>query len=203
MKKIMITMAAVSAIAAASPAAAQYANGTSDARINELRMNLQQGVQTGRITRYEAVQLRERLRQLSQLERRYSRDGLSRGERDDLQQRIQSLRQQIRMANRNGDNRPRYDDDRDYRDGRACPPGLAKKNNGCLPPGQVGRDYDRDDRDRDGRYDRDDRYDRNGGDAARYGFRDTDRYVFRYENGRVLQIDRRSGNVVRTIDVRR
>ena len=24
-----------------------------------------------------------------------------------------------------------------YRDGRRCPPGLAKKNNGCLPPGQV------------------------------------------------------------------
>jgi Ni/Co efflux regulator RcnB len=24
-----------------------------------------------------------------------------------------------------------------YRDGKRCPPGLAKKNNGCLPPGQV------------------------------------------------------------------
>lgn len=24
-----------------------------------------------------------------------------------------------------------------YGDGRRCPPGLAKKNNGCLPPGQV------------------------------------------------------------------
>jgi Ni/Co efflux regulator RcnB len=24
-----------------------------------------------------------------------------------------------------------------YRDGRRCPPGLAKKNNGCLPPGQL------------------------------------------------------------------
>lgn len=199
MKKIMITLAAVSAIAAASPAAAQYGNSNFDVRINELQSNLQAGVQNGRITRYEAVQLRERLRQLRQLERRYSRDGLSRGERDDLQQRIQSLRQQIRMANRNGDNRPRYDNDRDYRDGRACPPGLAKKNNGCLPPGQVGRDYDRDDRD--GRYDRDDRNNRN--DAARYGFRDTDRFVFRYENGRVLQIDRRSGGVVRTYDVRR
>lgn len=23
-----------------------------------------------------------------------------------------------------------------YRDGKRCPPGLAKKNNGCLPPGQ-------------------------------------------------------------------
>lgn len=24
-----------------------------------------------------------------------------------------------------------------YTDGRKCPPGLAKKNNGCMPPGQV------------------------------------------------------------------
>ena len=24
-----------------------------------------------------------------------------------------------------------------YQDGKRCPPGLAKKNNGCLPPGQV------------------------------------------------------------------
>ena len=24
-----------------------------------------------------------------------------------------------------------------YSDGKRCPPGLAKKNNGCLPPGQV------------------------------------------------------------------
>jgi hypothetical protein len=33
-----------------------------------------------------------------------------------------------------------YRDTRDYyaeRDGRRCPPGLAKKNNGCLPPGQA------------------------------------------------------------------
>ena len=27
-----------------------------------------------------------------------------------------------------------------------CPPGLAKKNNGCLPPGQAKKIYDRDDR---------------------------------------------------------
>ena len=26
---------------------------------------------------------------------------------------------------------------RQYGDGRRCPPGLAKKNNGCMPPGQV------------------------------------------------------------------
>lgn len=41
------------------------------------------------------------------------------------------------------DRRVRFDDNRvryvnnDINDGRACPPGLAKKNNGCLPPGQA------------------------------------------------------------------
>jgi Ni/Co efflux regulator RcnB len=27
--------------------------------------------------------------------------------------------------------------EREYRGGKACPPGLAKKHNGCLPPGQA------------------------------------------------------------------
>lgn len=194
MKKMMMTMAAVSALAAASPAAAQYANGNFDARINELQSNLQAGVQSGRITRNEAVSLREQLRQLSRLERQYSRDGLSRAERDQLQQRIQTLRQQIRQAERNGDNRPRYDrDDRDYDygNGRDCPPGLAKKNNGCMPPGQARKMGQR--------------YDQNwSGVPSQWQsqYRDTNRYMYRYDGGRIYQIDRRTGNIVRVINRR-
>jgi opacity protein-like surface antigen len=30
-----------------------------------------------------------------------------------------------------------------YAYGRTCPPGLAKKNNGCMPPGQLKRMYNR------------------------------------------------------------
>jgi hypothetical protein len=30
-----------------------------------------------------------------------------------------------------------------YDYGRACPPGLARKNNGCMPPGQWKRQYNR------------------------------------------------------------
>ena len=192
MKKIMMTMAAVSALAMAGPAAAQNAQGNFDARINQLQNNLQAGVQSGRITRNEAVPLRDRLRPLSQLERQYSRNGLSRGERDQLQQRIQTLRQQIRYAERNGDNRPRYDRDDDrYGNGRDCPPGLAKKNNGCMPPGQVGRVGSR--------------YDQNWGRVPsqwRNEYRDSDRYAYRYDDGRVYQIDRRTGNVVRVTERR-
>jgi hypothetical protein len=46
-------------------------------------------------------------------------------------------------------------------------------------------------------------YNNGGGDAAQYGFRDTDRFFFRRDGDRVLQIDRRTGNVVRTFSLRR
>ena len=194
MKKIMMMMAAGSALAMAGPALAQNASGNFDARIGQLQTSLQAGVQSGRITRNEAVPLREQLRQLSQLERQYSRNGLTRGERDQLQQRTQTLRQQIRLAERNGTDRGRYGDrddrygnDRDrYAEGRNCPPGLAKKNNGCTPPGQVGRVGSR--------YDND--WDRVPAQWQNE-YRDNDRYTYRYDDGRVYQIDRRSGNVVR------
>lgn len=200
MKKIMMTMAAVSALAMAGPAMAQTASGNFDARIGQLQTNLQAGIQSGRITRSEAVGLREQLRQLSQLERRYSRNGLSRDERNQLQQRIQTLRQQIRMAERNGDNRradrndrnDRYErNERRYGSGRACPPGLERKDNGCTPPGQVGRVGSR--------------FDSNWGRVPsqwQNQYRDSDRYTYRYDNGRVYQIDRRTGNVVRVTNRR-
>lgn len=189
MKNILMTLAAVSAVAMAAPASAQYANTAFDARINELQANLQAGVQSGRITRNEAVPLRDRLRQLSMLERQYSRNGLTRGERDQLQLRIQTLRQQIRYAERNGATRPGYGNDYGY--GRDCPPGLAKKNNGCLPPGQVGRVGSR--------------FDNSWGRVPgqwQGQYRDSDRYTYRYNNGRIYQIDRRTGNIVRVMERR-
>jgi hypothetical protein len=155
MKKFIIALAATTAIAAAAPAAAQYsaqAGTNMQLRTDQLQSQLQAGVQAGTITRAEAAPLREQLRVLNQLERQYSVNGLTVQERSELQSRRQSLRQGIRMAIRNGDSR--YDRDDRYGDryDRDCPPGLEKKNNGCLPPGQVGRD-DRDDRwgDRDDR----------------------------------------------------
>ncbi|HEY0625115.1 MAG TPA: hypothetical protein VGD10_00120 [Allosphingosinicella sp.] len=194
MKKMMMTMAAVSALAAAAPAAAQYGGGNFQVRINELQSSLQAGVQSGRITRNEAMPLRDQLRQLSDLERQFRSGGFTAMERDQLQQRIQMLRQQIRMATRNGDNRPRYDrddDDYEYGNGRDCPPGLAKKNNGCMPPGQARKMGQR--------------YDQNWGGVPNQWqneFRDTNRYMYRYDGGRIYQIDRRTGNIVRVINRR-
>jgi hypothetical protein len=149
MKKIVILAAALSAISLAAPAAAQdryggnaygYANGNGiQARTDQLRQRLQFGVQRGTISRQEAVYLRDGVRQLTRLERQYSRDGFSRNERRFLQDRIQQLQQQIHAAERNRDDRYGRDDDRD---GRGWSDGRDDRNDGE-------RRWDDDRRDRD------------------------------------------------------
>jgi hypothetical protein len=118
MKKLIFGLATLPVFAIATPAAAQYnqsyqpnyqnqyanqANANLSARIDQLRVRLQAGVQNRSITRSEAAPIREAIRQLNQLERQYSADGLSRQERADLQQRIRLVRQQLRIAD-NGAN---------------------------------------------------------------------------------------------------
>jgi hypothetical protein len=158
---------AVAAIAVAAPASAQsggyggngYGNSNIEVRADQLQARLQAGVQSGAITRTEAMPLRQQLRELTRLESLYARDGISGRERADLQHRINSLRQGIRMAERSGDSRYGRDDDRDDRyDNRDDRYGNR----------DVDSRYDRnndgwDDRDgnRDGRWDVDSRYDSN------------------------------------------
>ncbi|MFN3387803.1 MAG: hypothetical protein ACK40O_02660 [Allosphingosinicella sp.] len=171
MKTIILALAATSALGLAAPAAAQsgYANVSAD--VARIQAQLQAGVRSGAISRSEAVPLHQQLRALTRLERDYAAGGFTRAERNDLRRRAEMLRQDIRIAaqSRYGRDDDRWDrDDRDGRWDRDCPPGLEKKNNGCLPPGQVGRD------DRDGRWD--DRDDRTGGwiDRNRDGYDDRD-----------------------------
>lgn len=186
MKILLATAAAISALALASPAMAQYGNPVRDdtglylgvdSRIAQLEARIEAGVRAGTISRQEAFSLRQRARELRRLERQYNINGLTGRERADLQQRLRLLRQQIRLADggmgrgdrcdddiRYGDrvdrNRDGWDD-RDYnRDGRW--------DNDIGTQGRV--DYDRDgwddrDEDCDGRWDdRDD-------DDGRYGDR--------------------------------
>lgn len=70
----------------------------------------------------------------------------SRGERDDRGKRDKHERRDDRYDDRRSGGHYRFDDDSrrlliDYYGGQAraghCPPGLAKKGNGCLPPGQA------------------------------------------------------------------
>ena len=121
MKKLFTLMAAASALAAAVPAAAQYdarANVNAGAgisnRIAQLDARLQAGVQSGAITRQEAQSLRPQLRQLRQLERQYSRDGLSQQERMELQQRLRTVRQQLRVADGGNARYDQYDRNDQY-----------------------------------------------------------------------------------------
>jgi len=100
MKKIVMTLAALSTLSIAVPAAAQYRGGNLDNRIENLQDQIQAGVRRGTISRNEAQPLRTRLRNLTRLERQFSRGGFSRREQDILQQRIRNLRQQIRHAER-------------------------------------------------------------------------------------------------------
>ncbi len=169
MKKILLAMTALSAVAVAAPAAAQYGNQASvygggnanvSNRIMQLETRLQAGIRSGAIDRREAMTLRAQLRELRRLERQYSRDGLSMQERTDLQQRIRSFRQAIRLADGGGNGRWNDDDDDRYgRSGRSD----ANRN------GYDDRDHDRDDR-----WD-DDRYGRSGRiDANRDGYDDRD-----------------------------
>lgn len=101
MNRTIMTMAAVSALAIGAPAISQTANANWSNRVGNLQTQIQAGVQAGTITSAEAQPLREQYRLLNQMERQYSRDGLTRTERQDLQNRIQTLRNQIRLAARN------------------------------------------------------------------------------------------------------
>lgn len=161
MKKTLLGMAAVSALAIAAPAAAQYsssgyqnnASGSVAMRISQLQTRIQAGVQSGAISRQEAIPLRQQVRQLTRLERQYSANGLSGQERADLQQRTRDLRQQIRAAD--GGDRARWDR-YDREDGYAGNDRYDRDDD----YGRNDRYDDRIDSNRDGYDDRD--YDRDG-----------------------------------------
>lgn len=98
----------------------------------------------------------------------------------------------------------RYDDERYAEErfgerrfaerGRGCPPGLAKKNNGCLPPGQA-RKLGVGDRipDRLDDYNLPQRY--------RERYRDNGDHAYRYEDEQIYRVNRRSGIIDQIISV--
>ena len=235
MKRLLLSLA-ISAAAITGPAVAQAPDnryqdrpgsyrdddggrGNISSRIEQLRERIEEGVRSGAISRREALSLRSSLRSLTELERRYSRNGLTNGELQDLQLRLRSLRQEVRQADDGArgrydgwDRRGGGDDDRyDDRDGSR----------------DDGRGYDRDD----SRYDdADNRYrepEQRGGlggvfdgvlgrnttslqigqraPTDLYGvpyeyrdrYRDTDQSYYRSDGRQIYQIDARTGAVVR------
>jgi len=120
MKKILMTMAAVSALAIGAPAAAQYAGGDARLGVQQLQAQLQAGVRSGAISRREARPLDDQIRQIDDYARVNGRDGLSGRERLYIRQRIANLSQHIRYAEMTGSDRGgRYGRDDRYDNGRA------------------------------------------------------------------------------------
>ena len=128
MKKILLSIAAASAIAVALPAVASaqsYDHDRGDRggwsqdrgdrggwdqgrdRAARLDQRIDVGVRNGTLNRRGAVRLKSELRDTVRLEARFSRDGLSRGERAELDRRFDRISAQI-------DYRRTYDDGRRY-----------------------------------------------------------------------------------------
>jgi hypothetical protein len=144
MKKFLIAAAGLSAIAAATPAAAQYYpgqpapygnaygynygnQGTTRAyliRADRLISQVERQISSGRLNPQEAYQLRNAARDLHGRTRSFAQNGINNRERYELDQRFAQIEQSLRYAaNNNGGRYGQYGQvrDRDYdgiRDGR-------------------------------------------------------------------------------------
>lgn len=125
MKKILISIAAASALAAAvTPAAAQTYGGYDRGdrhedrggryddrggpqgivRGDDLQVRINRAERSGQISRREAFRLREQLRLTERLSWRYRADGVvTRWERADLDRRFDSIRMQLRYERNDRD----------------------------------------------------------------------------------------------------
>jgi hypothetical protein len=96
------------------------------------------------------------------------------------------------------DRRDRFDDRRVFDDGRRfagslggnCPPGLASKNNGCLPPGQAKKQFRIGERIPSGYYAG---YNLPG--EYRDFYSDSPEYSYRYDDGYIYRMDRQTNLV--------
>jgi len=169
MKRLILTLAAASALSTGAPAAAQT-TATYLAQFKVLQTRLDAGIRTRKIDPGEASALRDRIRELRNLEREFRRGGYSTAERQSLREKMQLTRTEIRRAIQNGGT-------------VNCPPDLVVRNQLCVRPA-VGQVYTA----------------KWPAVPSRYGsrYRDTSRYWYRFDNvDRIYQIDRRTGRIVR------
>ena len=118
MKKVLLSLAAVTAIAAASPAAADNDHrrdrdrGDRRVSINERQHDLAQRIdrafRRGELTRTEAGRLVTQLRRVEALEHQYRRGGLAAWERHELDRRLDAVQSQLRIERRDNDRQYGY-----------------------------------------------------------------------------------------------
>ena len=190
MKTIYMTMAAVSALAVSAPVAAQPPHHDRSApqswqgdrqNTHQLQARFDAGVQSGAISRIEATPLRTQLRQLTQLERQFSRAGFNDWERRTLRERSRILTVDLASAERMGrgragrDDRFGMDDRRDMRGDRFA---------GDV---RVGQRFS----------------DRMVAVPAQYRerYKDSDASYYRYDDDRIYQIDRTTGLILAMFNI--
>lgn len=106
MRKLLIPAIFASSLLAAAPAAAQNwgyrGDNRFDRQIDQLIDRIHRAEDRDLISEREENRLLRQARQLNYVERRYSRNGLSRWEAQDLQRRIRDLREQFRWERQDG-----------------------------------------------------------------------------------------------------
>ncbi len=118
MKKILLSITAVSALAAATVVPAVASAQSFDHRQDRLERRIDQGLRNGSLSRGEAYRLNAQLHETARLEYRYRRDGLSGWERADLDRRFDRISAAIRYERHDRDYGSGYGRDRDHRDYR-------------------------------------------------------------------------------------
>jgi Ni/Co efflux regulator RcnB len=102
MKKILISIVAVSSLAAATVPAVASAQSVNE-RQRQLSHRIDMGLKNGSLSRQEAYHLRGELRETTRLEVRYRRGGLTGWERADLDRRFDRISAQIRVERHDRD----------------------------------------------------------------------------------------------------
>ena len=220
MKITFLTMAAIAAISVAAPATAQswQANSSQSAA---LQMEIEDGLRSGSIGRSDMPALRDGVRQLGALERRYRAGGISRREGAILDERSLGLRRQIDLVTRSsgygaaaGDSRAAWEADYD-REHRAAWDARYVSERTAMYDGRAGRSQGSSAAA--GRFDRPNRGDRFAGDVRvgqhassrmralpaeyRIDYQDNPQVYYGYDDQRIYRIDRRTGLILGLLDL--
>jgi len=219
MKITFLAMTAIVALSASASAATQ--NGQDNPSPSAaLRMQIDEGVRTGAISRRDTPALRDGLRELVMMERQFSPGGISRREGTILQQRGSELGRQIDFAERNGGSEVAGDDSRAAWDARydRDHKAASEARNPSERSAQYGGGFSREPTSASNdRFDRPNRGDRFAGDVRvgqhfssrmgpvpveyRIDYQDNPQVYYGYDNQRIYRVDRRTGLILGLIDL--
>lgn len=104
MKALIASVAAVAALAAALPAAAQPWGGRGQGQSDSARIEqrIEMGARNGALTQREVFSLRRQLQEIRQIEWRYARNGVNAREARELDRRYADLSARVRFERRDG-----------------------------------------------------------------------------------------------------